>query len=287
MTPEEKTEVRRVIGQVAWIARQTRPDLLAGCSLLAQAMGDLRVSHIVEANTLVRDAHENAEFKIVFKGGQISYLNGQFKIVCASDASLTNAEASGDKLRSQAGYVIGIQAKDGCGIHFVEFNSSTIRRVCRSTLAAEANGLVTAAEAMDYLRSVVLAILHPGMQLTDLMDRGDIVPAVCYTDARSVHDVVVRDTSRPADKRIRVVVAQLREILTAPGNELKWLDNSMMLADALTKLSAERQYLLQAISDNCWSDEITEEGLAAKKRIRDGRHQRAAAAREAKKIKKT
>ena len=111
------------------------------------------------------------------------------------------------------------------------------------------------------------------------MDRGDIVPAVCYTDARSVHDVVVRATSRPADKRIRVVVAQLREILTAPGNELKWLDNSMMLADALTKLSAERQYLLQAISDNCWSDEITEEGRAAKQRIRDGRHQRAAARR--------
>ena len=33
-----------------------------------------------------------------------------------------------------------------------------------------------------------------------------------YTDVKSVYDVVVKDTSRPGDKRPRVVVAQLREM---------------------------------------------------------------------------
>ncbi len=33
-----------------------------------------------------------------------------------------------------------------------------------------------------------------------------------YTDAKSVYDVVVKDTSRPGDERLRDVVAQLREM---------------------------------------------------------------------------
>ena len=38
----------------------------------------------------------------------------------------------------------------------------------------------------------------------------------------------------------------------------------MMLADALTKLSAERGYLLQAVTDNRWSDQVTPEALETK-----------------------
>ena len=120
------------------------------------------------------------------------------------------------------------------------------------------------------------------MALSDLMDRGDVLPVQVYTDARSVYDVVLSDTSRPQDKRLRVVIAQLREMFGVPGTVLYWIDNSMMLADALTKLSAERGYLLQAVADNRWSDQVTPEALATKQRIRDGRHARAELAREAK-----
>ena len=81
---------------------------------------------------------------------------------------------------------------------------------------------------------------------------------------------------------MRVVIAQLREMFGVPGTVLYWIDNSMMLADALTKLSAERGYLLQAVADNRWSDQVTPEALATKQRIRDGRHARAELAREAK-----
>jgi hypothetical protein len=106
------------------------------------------------------------------------------------------------------------------------------------------------------------------------MDRGDVLPVDVYTDARSVYDVVLKDTSRAQDKRWRVVIAQMREMFGVPGTVLYWIDNSMMLADVLTKLSAERGYLLQAAADNRWSDQVTTEALATKQRIRDGRHAR-------------
>ena len=78
----------------------------------------------------------------------------------SSDSAFASVDdVSGPKIKSQAGYVLGIRAKDGDKLHFVEFQTGTVKRVCRSTLAAESNGLVAAVEAADYLRSVILAIV--------------------------------------------------------------------------------------------------------------------------------
>ncbi len=123
------------------------------------------------------------------------------------------------------------------------------------------------------------------MSLGDLMDRGDVLPVQVYTDARSLYDVVAKDTSRSQDKRLRIAIAQLREMFGIEGSTLQWLDSSMMLADALTKLSAERGYLLKAILDNTWSDRVTEDALDVKQKIREGRHARAEVARERKRRK--
>ena len=59
-----------------------------------------------------------------------------------------------------------------------------------------------------------------------------------------------------------------------------------MLADCLTKIGAERGYLLAAIADNTWSDQITEDAMKVKEKIRQGRHGRAEVARQAKRLKK-
>ena len=61
---------------------------------------------------------------------------------------------------------------------------------------------------------------------------------------------------------------------------MRWLDNSLMVADTLTKVSAERGYLLDCIENNAWSAIISTDGIAAKDRIRAARHARAAALRQ-------
>ncbi len=70
------------------------------------------------------------------------------------------------------------------------------------------------------------------------------------------------------------------------GTELMWIDNSIMLADCFTKVSAERGYLLAAIATNTWSDQITEDAMKVKEKIRQGRHGRVENARQAKRQKK-
>ena len=68
-TSEELTEIRRVVGAVGWLARQTRPDLLAATSILAQSTSDPRVSHLVAANSLIKAARQDADFQLVFSSG--------------------------------------------------------------------------------------------------------------------------------------------------------------------------------------------------------------------------
>lgn len=281
-TAPEVSEIRRVVGAVGWIARQSRPDLLVGVSLLAQNIGDPRVSHVVAANTLIRSALQNADFKLTYRHDRgIDY--SCCRLLCSSDASFANATCNGERIKSQCGYVVAVREKTGEGMHCLEFATSLVKRVCRSTLAAEANSLVTAVEAADYIRSVILAMTRPGLPLAELMDRGDVIPCDVYTDARSLYDVVSRDTSRPADQRLRVVIAQLREMFLVEGTTLRWIDNSLMLADCLTKLGSEREYLLQAARENSWSDVVSPEALKVKERIRSARHQRAEAVRAEKK----
>ncbi len=55
-------------------------------------------------------------------------------------------------------------------------------------------------------------------------------------------------------------------MFSAPGTGLVWIDNR--LADCLTKLGAERRYLLDAIAENSWSDQITGDALQIKRKIR-------------------
>ncbi len=72
-----------------------------------------------------------------------------------------------------------------------------MKRVCRSTLAAESNGLAAAIAAADYQRPVILAPYRPFANLSALLDRGDLIQEKAYTDAKSLYDAGNRDTSRP------------------------------------------------------------------------------------------
>ena len=101
-----------------------------------------------------------------------------------------------------------------CGdqFHPLECQSTRIKRVCRSTLTAEANALVEAAESLDFIRLVIKQILT-NSTVAALRDPDPGIRMAWYIDAQSLFDVIVKDTGAPvSDKRVRVVIAQLREL---------------------------------------------------------------------------
>ena len=113
-----------------------------------------------------------------------------------------------------------------------------------------------------------------------------------YTDAMSLASTLARDCGRPEDQHVRILVAQIRELLTPssadagvaairPMVRAEWTDTAVMIADGLTKIGADKTMLIGAMTTGCWSTQPDNFALDAKIKIRAGRHARAEARRSA------
>ena len=156
LTEEELSELRSVNGALGWVARQGRADLLAQTSLIAQSTSAPKVKHLLELNKAIRDAQEGAHAPLTFHSDTGITIHNAC-VFTNADASLANADdpAFGEKVRSQCGHLEGIcnnevlDAQPDGRILIMEFTSATIKRACRSTLAAETNGVLEGAECAE------------------------------------------------------------------------------------------------------------------------------------------
>eukprot|EP00434_Breviolum_minutum_P011223 symbB.v1.2.009904.t1/scaffold605.1/size182108/4 len=263
---EEKSNFRALIGSMGWISRQTRPDVMVNVSVASQSMGSPTIKDFVELNKAVKMLKESAEFRWTFRPSTLNLENAVI-FVC-SDSSFANLDGH----KSQCGYVVGLtspEIQEGLPVPILvlETISSSIRRVCRSTLAAEANAFLTGYEAANYLASLLREVMHPAVSLRTLETEFAKKEVFAFTDAKSLESTINKDAGQPSDKRVRILVTQVKEMMREVGNHVIWVDTSQMLADVLTKIGCERELLLQAL-------EPSAEALRQKQLIREGRHRR-------------
>ena len=138
--------------------------------------------------------------------------------------------------------------------HLVYWTSSTIKRVVRSTLAAEAYSVSEAVEEAQWLRSV-LAEMWPSVPSSlprslrtvemDSLRR----PIVTLSDSYNLCQAVKSDKGTGSDKRLQIVTAMLRQVFCeAQGATLAFVTTATMLADALTKTLVHCPSLLAAMN---------------------------------------
>ena len=136
---------------------------------------------------------------------------------------------------------------------------------------------------MEWIRALYYEMAAPQQPLGPLIDDvGKLIPAVWYDDANSLVTHLLADAGQVSDRRVRVVVAALREMLSRDDTKLEWIDTAVQLADALTKLDAERGYLLRAFSTGTATVIPDSQAVLAKEQIRAARHRRADEARRRK-----
>ena len=278
LVPEEITELRSTLGSLGWIARQLRADICVDVSLKAQRVGIATVQDLVETNRIVVKCVADPDFALVF------HAFPTMMAFSAADSSFGNVDSEyGEKTKSQAGYIIGLSELGFAGgvdsrIHVIEWQSASIKRVVRATLAAEGYGVTEGAEALDWLRNVIQEMTHPNMSLSEVADAYRI-PALWLSDSKSLVDVVQKDAGQPSDKRLRIVIANLKQMLLEAGTTFAWIDTLVMLADGLTKLDADTTILIRALCSGMYCIQATEEALEQKERTRASR-QRAKAVRD-------
>eukprot|EP00971_Amphidinium_carterae_P328599 6460551-Amphidinium_carterae.7 len=128
--------------------------------------------------------------------------------------------------------------------HVLDFSSARQRRVMRSTFGAEVNAAMDASE-----RTYGLQLRGNVRDLQAIFDAGALQPKVYLAiDAKSVFDCVAcKDYHAPSEDSLALHVLALRSDLSC--GKLKgflWCDTRSMLADPLTKGSADKTMLMRA-----------------------------------------
>lgn len=265
VTEEIKGQLRSVIGSLAWLARVCRPDMSYGVSRLQSAVSDAKYSDVIFANNLVNVARNSREEGITYPLKQFRFEDA--KIIAIQDASHANdfdVSGSGKKLgfRSQSGRILCLAGPDFSKDHFgpmllVEWHSTVIKRVCRSTLQAETLSLLLGSEEADHLRNVFHGLQcdqHKKKQEEWLVESMDEKDVIWYTDCKSLADHINQTGLQVvSDKRLAIDLCGLRQMAWRQKGELYgdtlltdrvpmdgttkivWTTTDRMPADCLTK----------------------------------------------------
>lgn len=229
----EISEIRQVIGQLNWLATQTKPDLSYDVSALSSILKQSNVECIKHANRVVKKAKKEKSQVDIPDLGDLSHL----KIVAYSDASFANLTDGG----SQGGYIIFLVGNNHKYTP-ITWQSKRIRRVVKSTLAAETLAMVDMSEACLFYRKLLLEILQ-------LKDEPENIKIICKTDNSCLFDSV-HSSTQILDKRLRIEMAILREMLERKEiAEFSWIPTNGQVADCLTKKGVPSFKILEFVSE--------------------------------------
>ena len=260
-TAGEIAQMRSVIGSLAWIARQVRPELCYQTSKLQSVVATAQVKHLEQCNKVLQDAKATATRGLFFKANAFDF--NEALLVTVTDASWANEKKIIDghiyPRRSQFGRINALgspdlwDGDDGC-LHIIGWKSGLIRRMCRSTFRAESHGMMYGTEMGVYLRAVY-AELHDKFESHNWENVcAKAMRHVWFTDCESLHSYLINPVAAGCeDKRLEIDLEGLREYLWEdedgnPKDDMndkihdkpRWIDTSAMICDSLTKAGNEQ-----------------------------------------------
>ena len=227
LNKKEKRMLRGAVGQLNWIAFQTRPDMAFDACNTAVSLKDATFKDVKNANKSIRKAKTN-EVKIEFKNiGDLK----KGEIICYTDASFRNLKGES----SQGGHIIFL--KGSKTFSPITWQSKKIKRIVKSTLASEALALDDAADSCFYLKTL----------LQEITGQNSGFPIILKTDSRNLYDAV-HSTKTLEDRRLKIDICSLRQKL-AKGEiqTIEWIRKDYQLADCLTKLEAPTSKLIEVL----------------------------------------
>ena len=278
VTERERSVLRGKLGELGWLARMSQPTLCFGVSRLQQRQVEATVQDLVDANILVRKAKQEALTVTI-----PSIPMQDLVIVAVSDASHATMRGLG----SQAGWLTiladGAIRKQEAPATVVGWSSHKLRRVVRSTIAAETMGLSTAVEHAEFTRAALLELTDPSFTLKHWQEHVHKISVLWIIDAKSSYDHLTKDSGLPDDKRLAIDVAALRQQREQTGSEIYWLPGPQMPCDVLTKFDRANDAILQLLAGT-WSLKEQPDVKAKRDKESSKRRERKAAAKEVKHV---
>ena len=168
----------------------------------------------------------------------------------------------------------GLKTGEARPLVVVDWASRKLPRVCRSSLAAEAQAACIAVDALEWAKVFIGALLNPGRRIDDPTMCKEMGESPVITDAKALYDAS-RSASAGlglSEKRTAIELNILNERMEAICGVWKWVDNTKMIADGLTKLQS-RQELADILRKGYHALKFDGEVKAGKKQTQRERQQ--------------
>ena len=137
---------------------------------------------------------------------------------------------------SQGALIVFLQGENGC-IAPISWQSKKFNRITKGPLASEALALSEAADAGFLMTSIWLEIF--GLLV--------LRKVLCRTDNESLKEALY-SSKVVSDRRLRVDIARLREMVKEDEIQVEWIEKRKQLADCMTKKVASSVELLEVLS---------------------------------------
>ena len=228
---QEKTKLRSLIGQLNWITGVSRPDIGFGVCQLSSTFKNATVNHLNKANKLLRHV-KNTPNSICFP--TFSNLKS-LKVVVYADASFGNLPKGG----SQGGQIIFLADKNDNSCPLT-WKSNKIKRVVKSTLAAETLSFVEGCDTGILMSKIVSEIIFG--------DKNSSIHIHCRIDNKSLYDAAYT-TKTISDTRLQIEMSIVREMIEKKEVIPSWIKSTKQLADVLTKEGSSSATILKILED--------------------------------------
>ncbi|OLP76629.1 Gag-Pol polyprotein [Symbiodinium microadriaticum] len=239
-TKEEVAQLRAALGALQWRAYSTAPQLMVQLSMLQSCVNKATVRTLKQANKLVREAYHGR-----FLHMKVTDLDGvspeEVCFVAWADAAVGNRPDFG----STGGYIIcattpAMNAGETASVTPISWRSARLKRVARSSLAAETQAASEAEEELMLVRLQWREMLGYEVNLQKPGEEIRNVPGVLVTDAKSLYDVLHKEDLNSAagglqEKYSALELLSLCERVRDGGTTVRWVNSDAQVADALTK----------------------------------------------------
>ena len=251
-TPSEVTAHRGIGGACNWLGTQTRPDLCMETSLVQGHNNGTLVKHLAQANKLLRAAHEFSDTALVITSIPLERLTW----VAFGDAGWGVREDGS----SQGGTIVIaadselLQGKE-TNISIHEWSSYKLKRVCRSSLAAEAQAYAETLDRLEYCKVFWQCMVEPSTNINDvdMILRKQLRSAI-ITDCKCLYDALERSETAGlnlAEKRTAIEITAIKQRLGHGAIYTGWVNSDRQMADGFTKPAAAYK-LLPIMSSGRW-----------------------------------
>ncbi|VDI09013.1 Hypothetical predicted protein [Mytilus galloprovincialis] len=186
-----------------------------------------------------------AMFILTVKGsvhvkGHKGNVTEDWEIFVFSDAALGNINDGKGSTGAHIVWINKLIIKDRIGKCCpISWQANKIKRVVRSTKAAEALSLQEGLETALYFQKIVEDIC------------GEQIPITAFIDNKGATEAI-KSTKLVEDKRLRIDIASISEMIQKNCVEIKWCPGKVQLANSMTKRGASGIYLLMCCrKDKC------------------------------------